>query len=116
MAEQYQRKQVRIPGSSAEVAADSSRKASLPAKSPDALRRLARYLLPLWPKLSVALLCLIAVSLFSLYNGKLAKNLLDAMKDAAVDRTQSWSNWTTMARWWCGCSWRKGSSPSARCT
>jgi ATP-binding cassette, subfamily B, bacterial MsbA len=50
------------------------------------LRRLARYLVPLWPKLGLGLICLIVVSLLSVYNGTLAKHLIDSMQQAQDHR------------------------------
>src|SRR3989442_7020837 len=50
-----------------------------PTAHPSPLTRLARYLLPLWPKLLAGLLCLVVVSLLSLYYGILGKHLLDAI-------------------------------------
>jgi subfamily B ATP-binding cassette protein MsbA len=44
-----------------------------------ALIRLARYLIPLWPKLAAGVLCLVVVSLLSLFFGKLAELMLDAI-------------------------------------
>src|SRR5438445_8225344 len=52
---------------------------SPPAAPPCALTRLARYLLPLWPKLLAGVLCLVVVSLLSLYYGILGKHLIDAI-------------------------------------
>src|SRR6478752_1344048 len=49
------------------------------------LVRLARYLLPLWPKLLAGVLCLITVSLLSLYSGVLGKNLVQSIKDENRD-------------------------------
>jgi len=50
-----------------------------------ALIRLARYLIPLWPKLAAGVSCLISVSLLSLYSGILGKNLVEAIKNGNGD-------------------------------
>src|SRR5438445_6758918 len=59
---------------------------SPPAAPPCALTRLARYLLPLWPKLLAGVLCLVVVSLLSLYYGILGKHLMDAINQVQVER------------------------------
>jgi ATP-binding cassette, subfamily B, bacterial MsbA len=46
---------------------------------PSALHRLARYLVPFWPKLLAGVLCLVVVSVLSLYYGILGKHLIDAI-------------------------------------
>src|SRR5712692_9462413 len=53
---------------------------------PSTLIRLAGYLLPLWPKLTAGILCLVFVSLLALYNGILARCLLNAIKDGSEDQ------------------------------
>ena len=53
-----------------------------------ALIRLAHYLLPLWPKLLAGTLCLVVVSLLSLYYGVLGKHLLDAINRAWMYRQE----------------------------
>src|SRR5713226_2207778 len=55
-----------------------------PASQPSALIRLARYLVPLWPKLTAAVFCLVVVSALSLYYGSLAEHLLDAITWAGM--------------------------------
>src|SRR5438876_11315452 len=50
-----------------------------------ALIRLAGYLIPLWPKLTAGVVCLVVVSLLSLYYGKLAELLVDAIKKSNHD-------------------------------
>src|SRR2546430_499399 len=52
----------------------------------DALVRLAGYLVPLWPKLTAGVLCLIVVCLLSLYNGILAKHLLRSIENGNEPR------------------------------
>jgi subfamily B ATP-binding cassette protein MsbA len=42
--------------------------------------------MPLWPKVSAGVVCLVVVSLLSLYNGWLAKPLLDAIHEAQKGR------------------------------
>src|SRR5260370_15888906 len=53
---------------------------------PSTLIRLASYLLPLWRKLTAGILCLVFVSLLALYNGILARCLLNAIKDHSEPR------------------------------
>jgi subfamily B ATP-binding cassette protein MsbA len=53
-----------------------------PSGRADPLARLARYMLPLWPKLTAGIFCLVVVTQLSLYNGSLAKNLLDTIHEA----------------------------------
>jgi subfamily B ATP-binding cassette protein MsbA len=50
------------------------------------LLRLARYLVPLWPKLLAGVVCLVVVSLLSLYYGILGKHLLNAVNWAQIYR------------------------------
>ena len=57
-----------------------------PTAHPSPLLRLARYLLPLWPKLLAGVLCLVVVSLLSLYYGILGKHLMDAINQVQVER------------------------------
>jgi subfamily B ATP-binding cassette protein MsbA len=77
------REQSAIAKAGARAGNPDSRRASPAARRPrDPLRRLALYLVPLWPKLVVGMVCLVGVSLLSLYNGILAKQLLDTIAEA----------------------------------
>jgi subfamily B ATP-binding cassette protein MsbA len=49
------------------------------------LIRLAHYLIPLWPKLTAGVVCLVVVSLLSLFYGRLAELLVDAIKKSNHD-------------------------------
>jgi ATP-binding cassette, subfamily B, bacterial MsbA len=79
------RNQPGITSAGARPANRAVREASPSARHPrDPLRRLALYLVPLWPKLLAGLVCLVGVSLLSLYTGTLAKKLLDAIDEAQL--------------------------------